>query len=743
MLEISQDYKDTMKASLRNKTFMRVSIGLINQRAQNHASFDDKEYAYFSNVSAPLGNERIEATYASYEMDYCRVDGSQLFIPRNEAGNQFYNAGLVTKEMTDTDQPEITIHLNLDDPVDVKGLTIDFGNTWPEVMQVITDNDTKTFSNNSEQFITETVFEKITFITIRALSMSNGIGRLHINKILFGIGIFISDEKIIEASFKNEISPISERLPTADLDITIDNLDGYYDVDNRDSAINYMEAEQKVEVYMGQKLLDNRVEWYPASLMFLKKWSADAKKVKFSAVDIFDYMQGDYKKGSYYEEGISLYDLAVAVFTDAGKEVGSYRIDPYLKSKMVKNPLPCVSHKECIQIIANAGRCVVAQSRTGLITIKSSFSPDVTVTSNQEEPYGTINHILLGKTMSYASFEKDFIIPNEAMTFLPRGLNYQDGEYVSINTADAAGNFDVNPIITISLESEYSFNNLSIMFGNVKPDNFIIRKYRNGEMLASIDVGEVDTKMVVYHNFIDVDKLEIEFTKASAYNRVHVQKIAFGDETDYELTYDLLMEAPTGKKLEKIKDLTVCRSVYTKGIQSKDLVSEEVVMDSAVKTFEFKFSKPVHDMSVQCYVGDTTTDFGAFIEESGSYWCKVRINTPPSSATTVKIVIVGYEFGISPVYQTTRLNTAGATKKWENPLISTKEQAEELLEWIGTHYLAENEYDLKYRGEPALDANDLVFLESKYEENMMIRIESLKLKYKGSMSGEITGRRYG
>ena len=67
--------------------------------------------------------------------------------------------------------------------------------------------------------------------------------------------------------------------------------------------------------------------------------------------------------------------------------------------------------------------------------------------------------------------------------------------------------------------------------------------------------------------------------------------------------------------------------------------------------------------------------------------------------------------------------------------------AQNLVEWIGNYYASGNEYHLKFRGDPALEVNDLAYLESQYAENLMIRLEEVETSYHGSISGTITARR--
>lgn len=86
-------------------------------------------------------------------------------------------------------------------------------------------------------------------------------------------------------------------------------------------------------------------------------------KGKFTATDRFDNMTGKYHKGTYHPDGISLYALAEDVLTDAGVDPREYFIDPYLKKVTVQNPIPIVKHTEALQMIANAGRCIMTQDR--------------------------------------------------------------------------------------------------------------------------------------------------------------------------------------------------------------------------------------------------------------------------------------------------------------------------------------------------------------------------------------------
>ena len=72
-----------MKKEYRNHSYMRVTIGLINQEAQSSAFVPNPtSYAYYSNLKWPLDNYSVSELYTTCDEDYNTVDGSMYFLPR-------------------------------------------------------------------------------------------------------------------------------------------------------------------------------------------------------------------------------------------------------------------------------------------------------------------------------------------------------------------------------------------------------------------------------------------------------------------------------------------------------------------------------------------------------------------------------------------------------------------------------------------------------------------------------------
>lgn len=744
MQYVSAEYKEAMKQAHRKKTYMKVSLKLINQEAQNTAEVQNEGFTYFANIEKPLETEKVDKVYATLERHFAKVDGSMFFLPREAPQAVYYNAGIVSNALCRNGvAPRVMIRFRAEDPLDIKGLTLELGDAYPVRLVVETDEGVKEYENACSKFETEDTFNNTTFMRITAVEMVNGAGRLRIHNILFGIGLIFDDSKIISAEMRSSISPISEGLPNIDFSVTVENMDRYYNVDNDDSAINYMETGQEIKVYYGQTLNNGSVEWIKGGTLFMQEWSADDKQAKFEAVDIFEYMQDEYKKGEYRPAGITLYDLAADVFEDAGILPDQYWIDPYLKKVRTYNPMPMVKHKECLQLIANAGRSVVMQNRDGIIMLKSSFEPEKEVSANQVAEYGDVKALLEEQPYSeYASFEAEYARVDGQQFFMPRSKKYMQVGYVSASISDGKGYFDENPVITLTMESAYTFYNLTLWFGSIQPVEFWITTFNNGEEKKRFRSRGIEEKTVVHYDFIDVDMITIEFTRAKPHNRIHLRQILFGSETDYRITYDDLLATPYGTKLEKVKELKVVRTIYTAGVDLKDLTSDEVILAAGQQEeYEIEFGHAVHDLMVVCLIEDVEQDFGAVIEESSSYWCRVRITKPPKTDKEVILTIRGYEYNISNSMESIKLNNAGSIQTWNNPLISSMEDAKDLAEWVGEYYRNGNRYELEYRGDPILDYNDLAYLESRYVENLMVRLEDVSLKFSGALSGTLVARR--
>lgn len=774
MKAVSQAYKKQMKAGLRNRTYIRVTLGLINQEAQAKAYIPNPEnYTYYSNLTMPLDSYAVQELYAACDQNYTVVDGSMYFLPRDRA-DAVLNQGIVSDKLFGDIKVRFPVEYN------IKGLTIEFGRAFPVDFKIESDNNVvEVTGNTGDHYVSEAVFLGATYLRFVPVKMVNGQSRLRIHQLTIGLGLNFDSRRILSATKKEHISPIMEELPTVDFDLTVNNKDRSFDIENEMSSVNFLEIGQEVRVLYGQELPDGMVEWLPGATLQLRQWSADDEEMSFSATDRFDGMDGTYYKGMYWAEGTSLYDLAVDVFDDASVDPRSYWLDSYLKKVIVNNPLPVVSHKEALQLIANAGRCVMYQDRSANIVMKSSFLPDMAASSDNETYFSHVGRILDSTLKdSYVLAGRDEADVRPTQYFLPRqadGAVYLNTGYVSEAVAGLRGYFDVNPTIEILAEAAFKCFGMTLDFGRIYPAELILHTYKDGVLQEDFVVTELSEVTAIHHEFPEFDRLVIEFTRHSApddldgnytlwsdyddaclldengvylkkdgepvpqmsTNRIVLNNLTFGDGTDYKLEYGCeLTKTPKGTQLAKVRELQVVRTLYNQSAEVKELAKETVSITPLYNRYVFYFSNASYDLSVSITGAQTGQEVR--IAEYSSYYAVVEalgING------AVELVITGREYVTSQARLSRMLNPTGTAEQWENPLVSSVDHAQDLAEWIGDYMKSDREYDLQYRGEPRIDANDIMFLENKYVPDMVVRAYEHTLKFNGALSGTMKARR--
>ena len=738
MQAVSTQYKDHMKSKdrLRNQTYIRVTIGLINQEAQASAYIPDHEnYTYYSSFKQPLDNYEVIELYATCDQDYTPVDGSIYFLPRARA-DVVLNQGIVSKELMGPVEIQFPVQH------DIKGLTVEFGKAFPVDFIIESDNNSMEITGNvAGHFVTEEIFAGATFLRFMPSRMVNGQSRFRIHKITMGIGIYFDNQRILSATKKEHISPIMEELPTIDFNLSVNNKDRAFDIENEESSVNFLEIGQDITVLYGQELDDGSVEWLPGAKVQLKEWSADDEEMSFSASDRFDYMDGTYHKGLYRPEGISLYDLALDVLFDAGIDSRTYWIDSYLKSVKVVNPMPVVAHKEALQLIANAGRCILYQDREGNIFLKSSFIPSMEASSDNETYFSCAGSVLdKSPKKPYAMTAQNYTSVTPTQYFLPRqeeGTIYLNVGYVSEAVAGSDGSFAVNPTVEINLEASFKCFGLTLEFGSNNPMEMVFHAYHDGELVEDYTVTDLTATTVISHEFEEFDRLILKFTKGYPNNRIVLNNITFGDRTDYVFEYGHeLTKTPKGTQLAKVRELQVIRTLYTQSGEKKELAKETIVVTAADNRYTFYFTNPSYDLSCALTApgeGQITT-----IIDSSNYYATVEI---AGVTGTVEVSISGREYTTAKTKVNRQLNPTGSMETWENPLISDVVHAANIADWIGDYLKSDRQYDLQYRGEPRIEANDIAFLENKYVPDLLLRVYEHTLKFNGALSGSIKARR--
>ena len=174
-------------------------------------------------------------------------------------------------------------------------------------------------------------------------------------------------------------------MPKAEIRFSIDNVNGEYNPYNAKGLDKYLMQRQEIKSRYGLKMDDGSIEWINGGTFYLSEWYAkqNGMTADFTARDLLEFMSAIYYDNVSAIEPRSLYDLADLVLRSANLPHGeNWIIDGSLKGITATAQLPVDNIANLLQLIANAGECVLYQDREGKLHIEplQSVETDYAIT---------------------------------------------------------------------------------------------------------------------------------------------------------------------------------------------------------------------------------------------------------------------------------------------------------------------------------------------------------------------------
>lgn len=588
MISVSSAYKTAMSKRIRDRAYVTVGIGVVNQDAQNDAQLDYNE-SYWDKGNLFDTSERY--TYATLEEDLLKADGSLRFVPEDSTSSSYLDTGITTSDFLGK------VKIVFSKTYSIKGLTIDFSDAYPTNFSVKTAQKTLEFENDSNTFSTSEVLGDVNYIEIIPNKMIGGQQRFRIKSILLGVGLSFGNKQTKEVTLTEYVSGISQDLPNQTLNYSFFDENDNFSIENEGSFLDFLETMQKVTLSFGVTLSDGSIEWKQVGTLFLKEWKNKNKIVSIVATDRLEQMEDEYTLSNRIYTRTA-YEEAVSIFTDAGLEQDEYLVDDYLKDITLTNPMPEGTHKECLQILANACRCILRQTENGIVEITANFAiafnpEDITITTNGVSDWSTPDNVMIGSDFVYADLTQDFFKLDGSMYFLPEDGSYLKTSYVSKSISNSNGNFSTNPKLKIAMSAAYTYYSVNVNFEGNPPKEMKVVTYKNSSKKETTTFTDLSNRNFIAHEFADFDAIEFEFTKAYPNNRIVVRNISFSDPSDFVLDKNNMTAEPAGYKEKRVKEVKCKVFTYTQNEEGEiEEVEDNVYASSKINDVgEVKYVK--------------------------------------------------------------------------------------------------------------------------------------------------------
>ena len=388
MQTVSEKWKSAHKQTLLNESFVEVSLDVTDPDALADASPRDNGAIYISDSSELTnGVDKSPLPYCTLEQNLWILNGGRKAIPEIGSQNDGYIGDVLSDEVClfSSKTPTITLGFSKVFTDLIPGITITWSNTYGEFADsfvvsayngntlVATKEVTGNRSVKSLVMVDIAGYDRIV-IQIRKWCLPYR--RARVDGIFIGMNKVYTKSNLFSYSHKQSVDPVSISLPKSEIQFSLDNADGEYNPYNTDGMAKYLMERQEVKARYGLKLNDNTIEWIKGGTFYLSEWYAkqNGLSADFTARDLLEFMSAIYED-NHNLSSRSLYDIASIILNAADIPLNNdgsvkWYVDESLKTIYTTAPLPKDTIANCLQLIANAGECVMYQDRNGILRIE-------------------------------------------------------------------------------------------------------------------------------------------------------------------------------------------------------------------------------------------------------------------------------------------------------------------------------------------------------------------------------------
>ena len=744
MKSVSNAYKASMKAMLRNRSYVRITFGNVDTTAATDGEWESNGAASISEFETVDYAYQYGDTYAALELNRWALDGKTLIVPTGEDVQDGFISSLMSDgEGNFSTPPVITREFSLKHIF--PGLTLTFDTRqqeWP--LEVTADFylngevvDTQTVSITSVQTTistTATEVDKVTITFDRCLPYR----RPRLENVLYGLNVQFVNKDIVSTQQKHDVDPLSRRLPTETMQFTILDYEHKYDPDNPAGIYAYVDKNSPIEIQFGYELPDGSVEWLkPDNYVLNAKPSAQNNQATFNGTGLIGSLTGTFYKSKLGSK--SLYNMAEEVLLDAGltltkQGTNPWEIDEALKDMFTTAALPIDTHMNCLQLIAHAACCRLYTDDDNIIHIRPF---GVTVIGIYNGVWADNGHVWFsewdtidkGNTAenTYATFELNrWTLGGDSQIILPDSNAGQRG-YISEAMTGADGSFTNPPVFTKTFDVPHDLPVLAIRFDTVLNEfpGAVQVKYYHDDTLLDTQTAAIDSVEVYVSSNLAIECTKIEVTMIGnlPYRRGRVTKVYYR-ETDFTLDFTSIEEnSQKISKIDELKSVSVARYSYTASNDASTLF-EGTTTETELHV---EFSGLAQDVQISVS--------GGTLVSSNIY---ARAADLVLSSGTKTVTITGKTLTENSVVVSYPVAQSGEIDKEENPLITNDTMCQALANHVKSYLQMRNTYEASYRGNPEMEVGDIIGLQTLYTDEMDALILVDEITFDGSLSGKMT-----
>ncbi len=484
MIAVSNAWKAAQLETLVPISDIRVEYNITEPGVQDEArsTTTSAEEAY-STVADVVNEEALnEPPYATLEHNLWILNKKRVALSDNStATDGFVSKNFSREDGTFADIPTITISFSQVHIASVPGISVTWSRAYEEYatrFRITVYNGTtvvKTALVEDNRSVSCNVWETISGydkIVLEILEWCKPHRRARLMEVLIGIKQVYTKADLMGFRHEQSADLLSGSLPKNSIVFELDNTDNRWNPDNPGGTEQYLIRRQTLVVRYGL-LINGEMEWIRAGTFYMSEWDTPSNGItaSFTARDLLEFCTEMYdgpRKGS-------LMQIAQAALTQSGIAVEDAALSEVLADIQTDFSEDDADNTcaEVLQMVANAGRCCIWQSRDGKLHIEPLS------TTLTDYVIGTMNNGL-----SNAYEHPEFTLSKEL-----KAVRVNDGQGVATYSNDGAVQEVSNPLIV----DEATANAVAAWCG----DCLKVRKTLSGSFRADPRLDALDKVTVV------------------------------------------------------------------------------------------------------------------------------------------------------------------------------------------------------------------------------------------------------
>lgn len=481
MFSVSETWKEVQKETILPESFVEVTYWITDPDAHYSSTATNNGAMFYSDHAAIVETKHKKfPKYATLENNIWLLDGSLTILP-DEA--PYGDTGYVA----DAEYPMITIMFPNVVTQPVPGVTIVWSEAYGEYAtrcritalngtEVVTSYE---FYNHSVRSTFDLPMVGYDRIYVEIIDWIVPDHRPRMERFYLGAREVYTKTELTRYTHSQSVDLLSTELPKNQIVFSLDNSSDLWNPDNPVGNVRYLTGRQEVSVRYGYEL-PTGIEWIPAGTFWVSEWDtlSNGLEVTFTARDILEFLDATYagpRAGTLYDIAVSA--LAHANLPQTSASGTRYVIDESLKTISTDFSDDDKSYTAAVvlQMVANAGQCVMHQDRDGVFRIERYI--------RKQSDYK------IEQSISYDH-------PERLLTKPPQSISVNDGLAVE-NLAPVGETIEItNPLI----QQENADHVVRWATAVLRGRNVVRGSYRPDPRLDVLDIISIESKYS--HNFV-------------------------------------------------------------------------------------------------------------------------------------------------------------------------------------------------------------------------------------------------